>query len=263
MSRVLIIHRQRLGDIVATLPAARHLHLLGNEVHFCCFSQYHSIFRAVSYCVPVGLEAHGRTSDYSRVYYLEITRGEYDSYRQSGINWRDYIYGKYEELAPARSERPVFDRMPSIDGYHLPARYNLCCPTGISQVVRVNQNWFRDQCLAIDPGPWLALTGSTSNRRSKEWAAPLHAESLADLPSLIAGAAHFVTINSAPNIIASGVRSSWHQVYQPGFAGQDNYSSPGQIVLRQPADLATYSWRFWVHYWRRRLMGIDTSRDRT
>jgi hypothetical protein len=26
--------------------------------------------------------------------------------------------------------------------------------------------------------------------------------------------------------------------------------------------LARYSWRFWIHYWRRKLMGIDVSGDK-
>jgi hypothetical protein len=260
MSRVLIIYRQRLGDIVGCLPAARHLAQAGREVEFCCFPQYHSIFRAVSYCRPVGLEALDRLADYAQVYSLEITRREYDAYRASRMKWRDYVYAKYPDLAPARNELPHFDQLPSIADHSLPERYALAAPFGVSQVTQVNGDWFRQQCQTISSDPWYILTDRPGGRI--DWGTPLHARSLEDLPALIAGASTFVTINSAPNVIASGVRTSWYQVEEPGFGGQDNYESPGQIVLRQPPEMARRSWRFWVHYWRRKLMGLDVSADK-
>jgi hypothetical protein len=260
MSRVLIIFRQRLGDIVGCLPAARLLAAAGQEVDFCCFPPYHAIFRAVSYCRPVGLEALERRADYARVYDLEITRREYDAFRASGLKWRDYVYAKSPDLAPALRDFPVFDRQPSIAEYNLPAGYALAAPFGISQVTRIDTGWFRKQCETISPGPWHVLVDRPGARI--DWGIPLHARSLDHLPPLIGGAATFVTINSAPNVIASGVRSTWHQVEEPGFGGQDNYDAPGQTVLRQPPELAQNSWRFWVHFWRRKLMGIDVSGDK-
>ena len=259
MNRVLIICRQRLGDIINCFPAARHLSTNGNEVDFCCFPQYHSMFRAVSYCQPVGLEVLKRKNDYHRVYDLEITRGGYDAFRASKLKIRHYVYAKYEDLWPLRDDLPRFDRMADISEYHLPARYALASPTGISQTPRVDGEWFRQQCLPLSPDPWYVLTDQPNG--STRWGIPLHARSLDHLPALIAGATTFVTINSAPNIIAAGVRASYYQVYEAGFGGQSNYDTPGQIVLHQPAEVAHYSWRFWFHYWRRRCLGIDTRND--
>lgn len=259
MKRVLVICRQRLGDIVACLPAAQLLANAGHEVDFCCFSQYHSIFDAVSYCRPVGTGALARKQDYNRVYDLEIRRSEYDTFRASGVKIRHYMYRKYAELWPARDERPHFDRMPDISGYALPSRYALASPYGISQTPKVDVDWFRQQCGPLSSDPWYVLVDRPD--KTSDWGTPLYAKSLADLPGLIAGAATFATINSSPNIIAAGVRDSWHQVYEAGFGGQSNYDAPGQTVLHQPPGVAHYSWRFWVHYWRRRLMGIDTSND--
>jgi hypothetical protein len=260
MSRVLIVFRQRLGDIVGCFPAARLLAQSGHEVDFCCFPQYHSVFRAVSYCRAVGLEALANRKDYARVYDLEITRGEYDAYRASRKKWREYVYAKARDLAPALQEPPVFDRLPSVTDYGLPPAYALASPFGISQVTRVDGDWFRKRCEALSPGPWHVLTDRPARRI--EWGTPLCARALDHLPALIVGATIFVTINSAPNVIASGVRASWYQVEEPGFGGQDNYGAPGQIVLRQPPELAHSSWRFWVHYWRRKLMGLDVSGDK-
>jgi hypothetical protein len=259
MSRVLIIFRQRLGDIVGCLPAARLLAQRGHAVDFYCFPQYYSLFYAVSYCRPVGVEALACRENYSRIYDLEITRSRYDAFRASRKKWRDHVYAE-PDLAPARHESPVFDRLPSVSDYHLPRSYNLAAPFGISQVTRVNPEWFRRQCESISSGPWHILTDRPGYR--VDWGIPLYARSLNHLPALISGAANFITINSAPNVIASGVRSMWHQVEEPSFGGQDNYDAPGQIVLRQPPELARYSWRFWVHYWRRRLIGIDVSTDK-
>jgi hypothetical protein len=259
MSRVLVVCRLRLGDIVACFPAAQLLAEVGNEVEFCCFPQYHSIFRAVSYCRPVGTEALGRTTDYDRVYDLEIRRSEYDAYRASKTKLRHYMYAKYDELWPARDRLPHFDRMPDVSEYQLPAKYALACPTGISQTPKVDGEWFRKQSEPLTQDPWYVLTDRPNGTSS--WGTPLYARSLDHLPSLIAGAATFITINSSPNIIGAGVRTSYYQVYEAGFGGQSNYDAPGQIVLHQPPEVAHYSWRFWVHYWRRRLMGIDTSND--
>jgi len=101
MSRVLVVCRQRLGDIVNCLPAAQFLAEAGHEVDFCSFPQYHSIFRAVSYCRPAGPEALRRTKDYARVYDLEIRRSEYDAFRAAKTKIRHYMYGKYADLWPA------------------------------------------------------------------------------------------------------------------------------------------------------------------
>ncbi len=260
MSRVLIVYRQRLGDIVGCLPAARYLWQQGHQIDFCCFPQYHSIFKAVSYCQPVGVEALQQQKDYSRVYHLEITRSEYDTYRASGRRWRDYVYAKHPDLQPAHQDLPHFDHLADIGVYQLPKGYALAAPMGISQVPSVDQDWFRDQCLAINPGPWHILTDRPLPLRSR-WGTAVQAKSLDHLPALIAHAGTFVTINSSPNIIAAGVRQSWHLVYEAGFGGQSNYEASGQTILHQPPELARYSWRFWVHYWRRRLSGLDTTND--
>ncbi len=259
MKRALIVYRQRLGDIVGCFPAALHLSQLGYQVDFCCYPQYFTIFETISYCRPVTPAVLKKSQDYDRIYELEITRKEYDAYRASGIRWRDYVYAKHEDLQPACHDLPYFDQLPETVEYGLPDAYDLAAPTGISQVPHVNPEWFRQQCLSLSPGPWYILT----NRRhsQKSWGTPLCAQSLAHLPPLIAGARTFVTINSAPNIIAAGVRKSWHQVYEAGFGGQSNYEAPGQIVLHQPPHLGYYSWRFRFHYWRRRLMGIPTEND--
>ncbi len=259
MNRVLIVCRQRLGDIVACFPAAQLLTEAGNTVEFCCFPQYHSIFGAVSYCRPVGPEAQKRAKDYRKVYDLEIRRSEYDVFRAAKTKLRHYVYAKYKDLELARDRLPHFDRMRDVSDYNLPTRYAIACPKGISQVPSVNAEWFQRQCLPLTQDPWYVLTDRPNGRTA--WGIPLYARSLDDLPSLIAGASTFVTINSAPNIIAAGVRKTWYQVYDAGFGGQSNYDAPGQIVLHQPPELAHYSWRFWIHYWRRRLTGLPTEND--
>jgi|GEM_PF-1351184 len=259
MSRVLIVCRQRLGDIIAQFPAAQHLAETGNEVDFCCGPPFHSIFRTISYCRPVGLDAAEHLQDYDRVYNMEITRRDYDAFRASKTKWRDYVYGRYDDLWPVRNQMPSFDRLADVSEYQLPARYALACPTGISQVPRVDGKWFQQQCQPLSQDPWYVLTDKPNGK--SPWGTSLHARSLEHLPTLIAGATTFVTINSAPNIIAAGVRTSYYQVYEAGFGGQTNYDAPGQIVLHQPPEIAHYSWRFWTHYWRRRLMGIDVTGD--
>src|SRR5476649_207733 len=48
--------------------------------------------------------------------------------RASRIKWRDYVYAKSPDLAAARTEAPVFDRLPDVAAYQLPAGYALASP---------------------------------------------------------------------------------------------------------------------------------------
>ena len=225
MSRVLIINRQRLGDIVGCFPAARLLAQAGHQVDFYCFPQYHSMFRAVSYCRPVGPEALARRAGYERVYDLEIPRRAYDAYRASRIKWRDYVYAKYDDLAGARDLPPHFDVLADVSQYRLPGSYGLAAPTGISQVPSVHGDWFRRQCLALSPGPWYVLVLKPDARTT--WGIPLCARALDHLPSLIAGAAQFVTINSAPNVIAAGGAHLVASGLRSGLRGPEQLRRPG------------------------------------
>jgi len=56
-----------LGDIINCFPAPAPVHER-ERGRFLLLPQYHSMFRAVSYCQPVGLEVLKRKNDYHRVY---------------------------------------------------------------------------------------------------------------------------------------------------------------------------------------------------
>src|ERR1700743_22985 len=97
--RCLINYQLRLGDIVACFPIVKFLADRGDEVFFCCEETYHPIFENISYCKPLPPQALETKEQYDGFYDLQIRRSEYDHYRESKLPWRDYVYGKYPEVA--------------------------------------------------------------------------------------------------------------------------------------------------------------------
>jgi hypothetical protein len=255
--RCIINYQLRLGDIVACFPAAKFLADQGNEIFFSCMETYHPIFENISYCRPLPPSAFKTKHSFDRFYDLQIHRDEYDRYRESKLPWRDYVYGKYPELVEAKETRPIFDRIKSISHYGLPKRFALAAPFGISQSYRIDLDWFFETYSGLikEPLPLYVLTPFGKKVKEK-WGKPLHARSIADLPGLIQSATEFMTINSAPNIIAGGVRENYYHVYVPGFGGQDNLYFPNQTRLRQPDELNRPSWRHLFNQVRYKLMKL-------
>ncbi len=242
--RCLLIYQLRLGDIIACFPIAKFLNDQGHSVTFCCREEYHSIFKTISYCKPVSSLKNKK--EYDQIFDLQIHRHEYDRYRESQLPWRDYVYGKYPELIAAKDQLPVFDQIGSVSKYQLPERFALAAPFGISQTTRINFDWFFETFRSFTKYPIYVLTPPGKNISSR-YGQKLQAQSLADLPGLIQAASTFMTINSAPNIIASGVRSSYYHVEEFGFNGQNNLYFPNQIRLQQPTHLNRSSWRHLVN----------------
>jgi hypothetical protein len=227
--RIVIRYELRLGDIVNCLPIADALHQRGCEVLFLCRPEYHEIFRCVDYVKPVAFPVMGVTH-----LDLQVWPERYTDFRASKKSWQQYVYeivaqemgiGLDIHSAPRFTNTEV-----DFDGYGLTeGEYDLVSPYGISQQWRPTyDNLLNAADLAgfdavyakyLVP-PSMLLTPNAVTART-----------IADLPGLIRGARKFLCINSAPNIIAAGVRKEWSCFYQPDFGGQDLRVFAGQNII--------------------------------
>lgn len=235
----IIRYSQRLGDVVRCLPLARHLAAQGQRVFIECLDQYHGIFENVSYVRPLRM---GLFIPADRVYDLEIWPNRYDAFRASGLTWWQFITGLYPEFAGLEMSIE-FDRIggPEVRAkYGLTEPYSLLCPFGYSQLHPVPLEEF----FALQRGLWAdgARNYILADRAQKAvlvangWdEGSLLTAQLADLPALIRDAQNLLTINSAPDIIASAVRKSWHKI--PEGNAQDDVRVPGQIIVARHTPL--------------------------
>lgn len=226
--KYIISYEERLGDIIRCLPACKFLAAQGHEVLFRCNPQYWTIFDLVSYCRPVGDEAKA-----DRVLDLQVNPDRWHDFRSSRLKWHQFVYGLREEITPAMNEPIVFDKAVEPGDYGLPKDYVLLAPFGYSQARKPSVQWMvniaRKLCgtdaklyaLSDKPVPGCPVPIITATR-------------LSHLADLIARASDFFTSNSSPSIIASSVRERYYHVYDPEYAGQDDFEAPNQIPLHAP-----------------------------
>ncbi len=216
--KTLIIYRERLGDIVRCLPIARHFARQGHEVFVRCDQKYEGIFDAVTYAWR---ETHApHTGAYDQTFDLQIWPHRFQDFRTSGKSWMDYVYGLYPALCDVDREI-VFDAADLApdphERYALPQGYKLAALFGYSQVRHIpfmqlleaaRANLGTDFHFLADPlfAGWLMDHTNCPPQRI------VIAESVGHLPRLIRDAADLFTINSAPTVIASAVRTRWHHV---------------------------------------------------
>jgi hypothetical protein len=228
---VVIRYRQRLGDIVRMLPLARHFAQQGREVIVDCLPQYHGLFAAVSYATPVFFYYSPPSHE---LIDLEIWPNRYGEFRASGLTWAQFVYRDFPGVDPTAI---VFDVPQDVSAYKLPPDYCLVSPFGYSQRRRYiwqSVLWFADRKYGRDRTLILADKASVASSIADGWPASrfLCALTPAHLPALIAGAAKFLTINSAPGIIAGAVRKSYHLL--PECDPQDDWIVPATRIVTLP-----------------------------
>lgn len=235
MSRqtLLIKYHYRLGDIIRCFPIARHFHLQGWTVLFECLPQYHGIFHAISYARPfdpaAGLPGYVWPD---KILDLQIWPSRFHAFRNSGKSWMDFVYGLYSVLGDVPREI-VFDRMEE-SAPHLPTEpFTLISPFGYSLVdlpplrnviglaraTIKNQNCF----LLADPMQKEMLSKAGYDGQI------ITADPLGALPKIIQRAEEFMTVNSAPAIIAGAVRKDYWHI--PTAVWQDDWDAPNRKVI--------------------------------
>jgi hypothetical protein len=217
MPRLLIINHFRLGDIVHTLPIAYHYHSLGWEVDYECADQYHSLFDLVDYARPV--LADDRRSDYDDAVNLQVWPDRFVEWQESGLTLFDFVYRRFDgvdrtiRLAPA----------PHIDVPESVASSTLVFPAGHSSTTKHHPKlvWATAECRW--PNDPIIVLGEVAHGLTP-------VPSIPHLVEYIRRAKNVLTVNSAPTIIASAVRDSYHHVQEPVW--REDWNSSKQVSIR-------------------------------
>lgn len=197
-----IVYHQRLGDVLQCLPAAKYL-AQEEEVQIECLPQYAGALDLVSYAnwVAPG-EGKGERIE------LEIWPNRYNSFRQSGLSWMDFVY---QHPAIAAADRRIdLDCVPDGPPPGLPNQYNLLAPLGISQ------GWNYPTLDIIQKaedlmGDYVIMCESKYYFYKRHWTAG----SIVEMAQAIKHADKFMAINSAPIILASALRQDKPTYFLP------------------------------------------------
>jgi len=199
--RILIIYHLRLGDILRCLPIAEHFHNLGNEIVFECNEEYHNLFEMVDYCTPCRPDTDRNYFD--RVVDLQIWPNRYNDFRTSGKKWADYIWDLIEE--GEKIPRDIHLNAPAICVPPIIQDSVLCFPLGYSQSIKYDTSKIIQLAHIIANGNPVICVGK-KDFGMREF------DSIETLCAYIAKAKQVVTINSAPTVICSALRSSWFHI---------------------------------------------------
>lgn len=215
MTTRLIIYHERLGDIARCLPLARHLAKDGGAVFMECKPEYHGLFEMVSYCQPV---APGHELEFGEVVNPQIWPSRYQDFMARGWNWMDYVYEPWPEC----DRQIVFDVTPSAfvpdDIYDSVVVF----PSGYSQMRPPDPNSVILHAHAAFSGDPVIVIGKRDLGYHQ-------LDSIPDLCAWIKAAKHVLTVNTAPSILASGLRDSWHHI--PDLDYRHDWLHANQIIV--------------------------------
>jgi len=211
---ITLVYNQRLGDVLRMLPAAKHL-AQHDAVQIECFPQYAGVMDLVSYATWVAPgEGKGERIN------LEIWPNRYNAFRESGLSWMDFVY---QHPAIAAADRRIdLDGVPDGPPPGLPHSYNLLAPLGVSQ------GWNYPTLDILDKaeklmGDFIILCERKYYFYKRHWTAG----SIVEMAQAIKHADKFMTINSAPAILAFALRQERLTYFLPqkNEWAQDNCDS--------------------------------------
>jgi len=199
---IIIIYHERLGDIARCFPLAKYYADKGRHVFIECKPQYHGLFQLVSYCTPI---SPGHMPKDAEVIDLQIWPDKFKDFEASGDNWMDFIYAPW----PDCDRQIVFDsRRWQTFTRDVPKWVTSAClvfPSGYSQRNPPDPRAVILKSHELFPGVPVCVVGKGD----------LGCFELRSIPELVAwieSARHVLTVNSAPSILASAVRPSWHHI---------------------------------------------------
>ncbi len=217
MPRLLIINHFRLGDIVHTLPIAYHYHSLGWSVDYECEEKYHSLFELVDYATPT--LAENRRSNYDEAVNLQVWPDRFVEWKESGLTLFDFVYGRFNDVDRTIRLAPA----PHIDVPESVSVSTLVFPAGHSTTTRHNPELVIATAKCRWPNDPIIVLGEAAHGLTP-------VPSIPHLVEYIRRAKNVLTINTAPTIIASAVRDSYHHVWEPVW--RENWTSPNQVSIR-------------------------------
>ncbi len=212
---LILVYHERLGDVCRCLPLARYFAQQGRRVFIECKPEYHLIFRLVSYALPL---APGLRPNHAEIISLQIWPDRFAEFEASGLNWMDYVYAPW----PDCPREIVFD-LPNPEAASVPPMVRECAlvfPNGYSQRNPPDPQGVLELSEQLFPG---VAKGVVGKRELGCYELP----NVLQLVAWIAAAKHVLTVNTAPSIIASAVRDSWHHV--PDLDPRHDWQHPRAI----------------------------------
>jgi len=206
--------------VARCLPLARYFAKQGRNVFVECKPEYHLLFFYVGYATPI---APGAVRDGAERIDLQIWPRRFAEFEASGLNWMDYVYAPW----PDCDRQIVFDRIEVVGTVRVPAWVYYSClvfPNGYSQRNPPDPRWVILKAHSLFPGVPICVVGKGE----------LGCHELGSIPELvawIAAAKHVLTVNTAPSILASAVRDTWHHV--PDLDPRHDWQHPRRTVVER------------------------------
>ena len=217
MPRLLIINHFRLGDIVHTLPIAYHYHLLGWAVDYECEEKYHSLFSLVDYARPV--RADNRRSDYDDAVNLQVWPTQYEEWLKTGMKLFDFVYRRFDGV-----DRTIrLAAAPHIDVPESVSASTLVFPSGHSSTTKHHPKLVIATAECQWPNDPIIVLGEAEHGLTA-------VSSIPHLVEYIRRAKNVLTVNSAPTIIASAVRDSYHHIREQLW--REDWNNSKQVSIR-------------------------------
>jgi hypothetical protein len=171
----------------------------------------------VSYALPCapGERDH---ADFALVERLQIWPERFAEFEASGKNWMDYVYAPW----PDCPREIVFDRRPQIAPPAWVQNACLVFPNGYSQRNPPNPAQVVMAAHRLFPGVPVCVIG-------KGDLGCYELGSIIDLAAWLRAAYRVLTVNTAPSILCSALRSSWHHV--PDLDPRHDWQHPRRVVV--------------------------------
>lgn len=205
---------RRLGDICLLLHTAYRLNEQGHEVLIECEPRFADILKCCSYVKysnPYCPEPADETYNLGIAPEGGGSPERYREFRTSGKTWGEFVIDSVPRLAGTYGP-PVFDVLHWFNprDYDLPksGRYALVAASGYSQ----QQKYPEESVIAKARETFGDIDMARLTDKPNATPGYIYVKRLRDMPGLIQHAKYFMGINSAPVIVAAGVREVYHHI---------------------------------------------------
>jgi len=171
----------------------------------------------VDYATPTLAES--RRSNYNEAVNLQVWPNRFDEWQQSGCQLFDFVYGRFNDVDRTIRLAPA----PHIDVPESVSASTLVFPAGHSTTTRYQPELVIATAKCRWPDDPIIVLGEAAHGLTP-------VPSIPHLVEYIRRAKNVLTINTAPTIIASAVRDSYHHVWEPVY--RENWTSPNQVSIR-------------------------------
>lgn len=216
---ILIVYHERLGDVARCLPIAKWYADQGHSVFFECKPEYHGLFAMVDYVQPI-LPLSISHDQFDTVHDLQIWHRRFADFEASGLNWMDYIYADFPQI----DREIILNKAPKVAVPPEVKNTVLVFPNGYSQRNAPDPQWVWRTACELFPTSQKTVIGKADLGCHE-------LPSIAHLVAWIKEAKAILTVNTAPSILASAVRDTWHHI--PDLDPRHDWQHPRAVRVER------------------------------